>query len=118
MTNISGVFKLEIDGTERDLKCTFGVIERLEAHVLKKPIILALNEALNGNVYITDIVNTILEGLKANGDTRFTRDQIGDDVMKNGIASYVEFYISFLTYAVSGDKGLSLEESTEDIKKK
>lgn len=104
--NISGLFKVEIDGVERDMKCTFSVIDALENQVFNRPIILVLNDALMGSISITNIVDVIIEGLNANGDTRFDRKEIGEQIVKNGADSYIPLFINFLTYAISGDKPL------------
>ena len=104
MENISGIFKLKIDGKERDLKCDFGTIENLERNLFKRPIIAVLNEALNGNINLYEVVDTIMAGLASNRDTRFVREDVGAEVVKNGLTSYLEWYLSFLTYAITGEE--------------
>ena len=109
--NISGVFKVKINGKERDLKCTFGVIEELEKNIYRRPVVAVLNEAIQGHIYTSEVVDTILEGLKGNRDTRFNREDIGQEILEKGIDEYVELFINFLTYAVSGDKSLEVSKS-------
>jgi hypothetical protein len=118
MNNVRGIFPVEIDGTERDAKCTFGLVERLERSVLKRPIIQALNEAAQGLVYTSDIVAVIHEALKENGDTRLTQKQIGEYVFSKGSMNYLEWYIVFLTFALTGETEPSAEEVSEEDKKK
>lgn len=110
MTNISGLFKVEIDGVERDMKCTFGAVDALENQIFNRPIIIVLNDAIMGSISITNIIDTIIQGLHANGDTRFNRNDIGEQIIKNGADNYIPLFLNFLTYAVSGDKGLIEEK--------
>lgn len=112
MENINGIFKLEIDGTERELKCDFGTVENLERNLFRRPIITVLNEALNGSINVYEVVDTIMAGLSSNRDNRFDRKKIGAEVVKKGMSNYVEWYLSFLTYAVTGET----EAKTEPIK--
>lgn len=110
--NIRGIFTLDLDGQNRELKCNFSAIEHLERNVFKRPAIQVLADAIDG-VYIThEIVDTILTGLKANGDTRFKRDSLGEEVLQKGVANYVEFYLKYLTYAISGSSKIELEEES------
>ena len=104
--NISGLFKVEIDGVNRDMKCTFSVIDALEGQIFKRPIVSVLNDAINGDIYITHLVYTIIEGLHANGDTRFDVDKVGNEIVENGAEKYIELFIEFLTYAISGTRPL------------
>lgn len=116
--NIKGIFTLEIDGKERELKCNLGAVEDLEERVLKRPIIVALNDAMQGAVKVREIVDVIMVGLKANGDTRFKRDEVGEEVIRKGMAHYLELYIKYLTYAVTGEEEPETETVTEEDKKK
>lgn len=120
MKNISGTFTLEICDIERELKCNFLVIEKLERQVLKRPILQALNEAETGGVYISDVVGVIHAGLEGARDTRLTRNEIGQYVTEKGMSNFLEFYLKFLTYALIGDSELKedTEPETEDDKKK
>lgn len=113
--NLSGIFTIEIDGADRDLKCNFGVVEALERAVFKRPITKVIDEIVNGEVYISELCDTILTGLKANNDTRFTRDQIGEEIQKRGIGKYAAFYLDYLSYSVFGEDALI--ESVPDKKK-
>jgi len=115
--NIDGVFQVEIDDVLRDVKCNFGVVERLERNIFKRPIVSVLNEALNENIYFSEVVDTLSLALKANGDTRLSRDELGESVRKRGLIHYYAWYISFLTYAITGGQELETEE-VEDSKKK
>lgn len=106
MSNISGLFKVKIDGVERDMKCTFSVIDALENQIFKRPIVSVLNDAINGDIYITHLVYTIIEGLHANGDTRFDVEKVGNEIIEKGAEQYIQLFIEFLTYAISGTRPL------------
>lgn len=115
--NISGVFPLEIQGKKRDTFCTFGVIENLERVHFERPVISVLNDALNGKIFVINVVDAVMEGLHANKDTRFDRNDIGEEIIKRGMDEFIAWFIIFLTYAISGDKSLEVNK-TVDVKKK
>lgn len=116
MTNLNGIFQLELAGSTRDLKCDFGVVEKLERQVYMRPIMEVLNEAINGKIQITEIVDTIRVGLEANKDTRLSRTEIGQEVLTRGAVTFIEWYLQFLTYAITGK--VDLEPTPADDKKK
>ena len=118
MDNISGEFELELCGSVRTLKCNFGVVEHLERRLFEKPILIVLNDAIQGNIFFHQVIDTIQCGLHANKDTRLTREEIGVYVQEKGIMSFLEWYISFLTYAVTGGNVDESEDNTLDPKKK
>lgn len=114
--NTQGLFEIDLMGENREVKCNFAVIERLERHVYNRPIMKVLTECIQGHVFFGEVVDTIIEGLKANGDTRFKRDEIGEYVHTHGLDTYVQWYIEFLTYALTGDRKPEVEQI--DDKKK
>lgn len=116
MHNISGTFELEILGKKRDLRCTFGAIEALEGAIIKRPLISLLNDALTGEIYFLHVLEVVLQGLKANGDTRFDRNEVGEYILEKGLDSFIPFFIEFLTYASVGSKKLKLEPATDEKK--
>lgn len=117
MHNISGTFELELLGKKRELRCTFGVIEALEGAVIKRPLISLLNDALTGEIFFLNVLEVIIQGLKANGDTRFDRQELGNYILEKGLDTFIPFYIDFLTYASVGSKKLVIEPATEEKKK-
>lgn len=117
MANLHGIFHLELAGQQRELKCNFSVVERLERQVFKRPIMEVLNSSINGAINITEIVDTIYVGLEANKDTRLSRDEIGQEVMQKGAVNFVEWYLQFLTYAITGQVDLDAQPADDDKKK-
>lgn len=117
MHNISGTFELELLGKKRDLRCTFGAIEALEGAIIKRPLISLLNDALQGEIFFINVLEVIIQGLKANGDSRFDRNELGDYILDKGLDMFIPFYIEFLTYASVGSKKIKLEPATEEKKK-
>lgn len=113
--NIKGIFPVEIDGVERDTKCTFDVVTTVERK-LGKPITQMLDEALNGRIYMSELVEVMHLGLKANGDTRFPYSELGQIVTDKGLAFYNAWYLNFLTYVLVGDSKPDIVE-VEDKKK-
>ena len=101
-TNIRGEFSIELDGQARTLKANFDAIERLEGGLFNKPIVEKLYEAGQGRVAFRDVVTLIDIGLQANKDTRLSRNQIGEAVLKAGMANYIKVYIEYLTYCING----------------
>lgn len=116
MRNISGTFEIELLGKKRDVKCTFGAVEALEGAIIKRPLISLLNDALVGNIFFLHVLEVVIQGLKANGDTRFTREEIGQEMLDKGLDTFIPFFIEFLTYASVGSKALQLEPATDEKK--
>lgn len=112
--NIRGIFTLDICDKERELKCNFGVVEKLERQILKRPALQALSEACTGYVYISEIADVIKAGLEANGGTSLSRSDIGQGVQEKGIKHFLPFYIEFLTYAVTGERDPVIDENIDD----
>jgi len=100
--NISGVFAINLLGQDRQLKATFGAIERLEESGV--PILKRLYDATSIAPRFVDIVDVIWYGLAGNKDTRLTRDQIGEAVLAEGLDKFAPVYIKFLTYCITGEK--------------
>jgi|AKVG01.1.fsa_nt_gi hypothetical protein len=117
MTNINGIFQLEIDGQERELKASVGALERLENHIFKRPAEAVLNDCLKDGIMTSTLVDTILVGLHENRDTRFKREDILSEIDKRGKLTFYQFFIEFLDYLISRGNGLEYEESPEDKKK-
>lgn len=114
--NIQGVFKVYLEGKDRDIKITFGVVEDLESFYFKRPLVEVLNDSVNGKIYLKDVVDLIYCGLHANKDTRFSRDQIGEYILTEGLINYKGVFETCLTYSVSGKSAFEVERV--DPKKK
>ena len=102
ITNISGEFEIELKGKKHTMKANFACIESLETKILNKGIFETLTEAMQNKGKFSDIVSVIQAGLAANKDTRLTRTEIGDAIMQAGLIQYMEVYIEFLTYCITG----------------
>lgn len=111
MNNISGIFEVELFGRVIEAKATFETLERLEGRVFKRPIVDVLTEAIQGRAAHLDMVATVCEGLRGNGDTRYTREQIGQEMLEKGFYKFAKFHISLLTYLVSGKEKPQIEET-------
>lgn len=104
---INGEFTLDLAGKERVLKCNFRAIEALETRELKKGMIKTLAEISNGDIYFTDVVKIIYVGLAASKDTRLSEQEIGEAVLSEGkFGEAVKVCVEFLTYAITGGKGV------------
>lgn len=117
--NISGGFPVTIDGEEYETVCDFGVIEKLERRILNCSIFEALHNAMNGAIRFSDVVDVMHTGMLAAKDTRLNRADLGKKLHKSGFQNYVEWYVSFLTYALTGDSEPETESvSSEELDKK
>lgn len=102
VSNISGEFKIELAGQERTMKANFACIEALETQILNKGIFETLTEAMQNKGKFTDITAVIHAGLAANKDTRLNRQEVGQALLEGGLVKYMEVYIEFLTYCITG----------------
>lgn len=115
---ISGQFKIELAGQERTMVANFAFIEMVELQVVRKPISQLVSEAVSGSFSVSDLVDVITCGLKANRDTRLTRSEIGEEIVKRGMVNFVKTYIEILTFAITGETEPKLTEAREeDVKK-
>lgn len=115
---IGGQFKIELAGQERTMVANFAFIEMVEIQVIKKPISQLVNEAISGNFAVSNLIDVIVCGLKANKDSRLGRAEIGDEIIKRGVVNFVKTYIEILTFAITGETEPKLTESTEEGAKK
>lgn len=102
ITNISGEFQIDLAGQKRTLKANFGCIEALETQILQKGIFETLTDAMQNKGRFYDIAAVIHAGLVANKDTRLTRAEVGQAILEGGLVNYMETYIEFLTYCITG----------------
>ena len=102
MDNIPGTFSVELCGSQRELKVTFGLVERLEKRIFQRPIFDLLNEASQGRFYLSDVASLVHEGLVENGDKRLSRDQIGQEIMEKGLVNFAPTFVNILAYALNG----------------
>ena len=121
--NIRGVFPIDICGAVRDTKCNIGVAVKLEREIFGMAITKKLtNIVVNEDISIFDITHTIKVALEANGDSRLSFEEIGNDVILQGVDKFSEWYITFLTYAITGKTVADFEEQEAqeigDTKKK
>lgn len=102
MDNIEGVFPVKIGDKEYETKCTFGVTEKLE-RTWQKPIaeeiafLLQKEAAMIGN-----LVDALLLGLLESGVTEFSRDELGQIVLRQGSHEFHLWYLNFLHYGLTG----------------
>lgn len=113
---IGGKFNIELDGQTREMAANFGFVEMVEQMVINKPIVQLLDEAINGRMKLTDLVNVIHIALKANKDTRLTRDAIGSEIIRVGSTKFMQTYIELLTYAITGDVELKVDDASDKKK--
>lgn len=110
------IFKVHLDGQDREMAANFAFIEMVERTVVKKPIIQLLDEVIGGKFSVYDVVDVIYCGLKANRDSRLDRSQVGDEVLKGGVMNFIQVYTELLTYAITGQTEVKGED-TPDKKK-
>lgn len=115
---IGGKFKIDLAGQEREMAANFAFVEMVELQVIKKPISQLVNEAISGNFSVSNLVDVIACGLKANRDTRLTRSEIGEEIVKRGMVNFVQIYIQILTFAITGQAEPKLTEASEEDAKK
>jgi len=119
MQNIGGLFQFEIDGVARDMRCNFGVLEKCERNIHKRPMVQVITELANFHFIITEMVDVFLVALQANGDTRLNREQIYEGIRKD-VTHAVTIYTKMLSYMIFGTEDAPKQDGvfTEDDKKK
>jgi hypothetical protein len=102
ISNIRGEFKIELAGKERAMRATFEAIERLEGGLLRKTIVETLSDMGRGIVRVGELASVIHTGLACNKDTRLTRSEIGEELVRDGIAKHLPTVINYLSYLITG----------------
>lgn len=102
--NISGIFTVNLAGKDREIKANFALIEKLEGGILRKSISRTLEDAINGEVRISEMVSTIHAGLVTNNDTRLSREEVGAEFVANGASKYLPLFVELLAYLITGDR--------------
>lgn len=118
MDNIPGIFTVDLCGSQREIKVTFGLVERLERRILNRPLFDLLQEAASQRFYISDIATVIHEGLAENGDKRLSKDQVGQEIMERGVTTFAEVYVNIIVYALNGGVKSQSGAAPADDKKK
>lgn len=104
LSNIRGEFKVQLAGQERTLKASFDAVEQLESGGLSKNIVLTLNDAAVGNVSMRDMTSLFAIGMKAAGDTRLSRQEIGQAIFEAGFSNFIPVFVDYLVYCITGGK--------------
>lgn len=105
MENISGEFVITLGGRELTLKATIGGSQVLEERKLGRSIMETLAYVVEKKAVSFNEVLSIYEvGLAGNGDTRFSRDQIGEMIFNDGLINHIQPCILFLTHCLTGGK--------------
>lgn len=118
--NLRGEFEIEVDGVTYQTKCNFALIEALERKILKRSILQATHDAMNGNIYYSEMVDIIHAAMQAAKDNRLNRADLGEKIHKDGFDKHIAWYIEFMTYALTGKtkEDTEIVEDSDDVKKK
>lgn len=117
--NIPGLFDVTIGGSKRQVKVSFGLVERIERRVLKRPITTLLQEAAAQVFCVSDMATLIHEGLVENNDKRMTYEEIGEAILRSpgGASAFAGVYVEMLVYALTGGVKSDGKPSEDDKKK-
>jgi hypothetical protein len=102
--NIKGEFTINLAGQDRVMRASFDAVEMLEGNGLKRPILEALADGINGKWAISDMATVFYAGFVANKDTRLTRADVGNALLDEGPSKFFPLYLEFLTYFITGGK--------------
>lgn len=119
MKNIAGVFYIDLFGKKKTLKATVGLTQRLEMEIYKRPLIRVLKESLPpiSEPYVSDVYALFHEALIESGDTRFSYEQIGEEILsKGGAPAVLLLYQEILGYMLTA--GIVNETDNQQDKKK
>ncbi len=91
MQNIAGVFYIDLFGKKKTLKATVGLTQRLEMEIYKRPLLRVLKESLPpfSEPYVSDVYSLFHEAMIEGGDTRYSFEQVGEEILKKGGAPAV-----------------------------
>ena len=96
----------------------FAFIEMVEQHVVKKPISVLVSDAIAGTFSVIDMIDVVDCAIKANKDTRLSREEVGEELIKKGVIHFTKTYVDLLTFAITGEKELKPKMVKKTDKKK
>ena len=102
--NVPGLFDVTLGGVKREVKVTFGLVDRLERRVLNRPLTSLLTEAAAQVFRVSDMVTVIHEALVENKDKRMSYEEVGEAILRSpgGASSVAGVYVDILVYALTG----------------
>ena len=117
MNNISGTFRLKLKSSNHDMRVTIGLAERIEQHIMKRPLIRLLKEAISGEFFVSDMYRFFFEAVTENKDTRLSYESLAQGILDmGGAANFLGLYTEMLTYALTGN--IPQESPSPEDKKK
>lgn len=90
-----------LDGAEYTLRATFAAIRGIERD-LKTNLVPLIEKLGRGDVGVEQAAVIIFHGLRGNGDTALSLEQIGDLILKTGLGVVMLPVVNFLSYAMQG----------------
>jgi hypothetical protein len=72
------------------------------------------NKAMNAQVKISELVEVIYLSVRNQKDAP-TRDEIGDEILENGISSYLTVVAEFISCAFMGNEEFSKLSREEEV---
>jgi hypothetical protein len=94
--------EIELAGATRTMRATFAAIRNIESALGKSMMAVIGSIGNNGDLSYTDAATIIFHGLRGNGDTRLTLDQVGEAIVEMGMAKISVPVVNFVSQALSG----------------
>lgn len=90
---------ITLAGQERTMRADFQAIRGIESELKTDFVPLAMQMA-QSRVGLNHLVVIIANGLKGNGDTRLSREEIGEAIMQRGILKVTREVNDFMSIAL------------------
>ena len=108
---------VELNGTNWRMPISFAVSKQI-AREVADPLQMTMKIAVKlWQWEIAHVVNVIFAGVSAAG-CQFTRDQVGEAIMRGGVVNYIETAGQYVASLVNGKPARALPEEVENAGKK
>lgn len=112
MTNTArGDIAIKLDGQDYIIRPTFQCLCDIES-ATGTPVLALAERLADGNISLTDIASIVEAGIKAGSYVGLSREVIGREIMRVGIAAFLAVVSEFFSIALTG------EVDGDDTKKK
>lgn len=90
-------------GADRDMRASFKTMRNIEV-TLKRPWAALGQMVAEGSYGIGDLAAIIHEGLLGNDDRRMSLDDVGEEILTQGMGAVIQPVIEFITMGFKGTK--------------
>lgn len=102
MDKKTGLYEIKLGDKSYELKGNWACVQKIEQRLGKGIISFAVNDLQNLNIGVGTIGDIFYSGMRANGDTRLSYDEICEHIVSDGVMKHTQPAIEFVSMMTSG----------------